>query len=175
MLDMEQLIRSRSRRFVIVRAANVYGPGQPARKGQGVVAHWLRATLERRPVDIYGRDDVARDYVYIDDLVDALIRAGTAADPLPDVVNVGSGVPVTLAELVNAMQTAISPWPLTVARHPARAFDAPSTWLDVSLAEAALGWKPCTQLAEGLRATWHELRARADRPAATAESASPFS
>ena len=81
-----------------VRVANAYGPGQPARPGQGVIAHWLLACAEgRRPV-LYGRADTVRDFVYVDDLVDALV-ACHRVDRLPAVVNVGSGVPTSLGEL----------------------------------------------------------------------------
>src|SRR5215471_2029077 len=77
-------------RKLVVRAANAYGPGQPARRGQGVIAYWLNAVRRGDPPVLLGDRETVRDYVYIEDLVDALITVHETAAAVPPVLNVGS-------------------------------------------------------------------------------------
>lgn len=153
MLAIESLIQDRSAESVVLRVSSAYGPGQRARQGQGVVAYWLTAIAAGEPIQILGREDIARDYVYIDDVTAALVTMHLASTP-PNVVNIGSGIPTTLAELVDLIRTVVAPQPVTVSRGGARSFDAPSTWLDISLAAEVLDWKPRYDLRSGLSETW---------------------
>jgi UDP-glucose 4-epimerase len=155
MLAIESLIRASSPNSVVLRASNAYGPGQPARRGQGVIAYWLEAIAASEPIQVIGSEDVARDYVYIDDITAALVGVH-AASTSPAVVNIGAGVPTTLHELVDLVQATVAPRKVIVRHAPARSFDAPSTWLDISLAAEALGWKPRCDLPTGLRETWRQ-------------------
>jgi UDP-glucose 4-epimerase len=158
MLRIESLIRSSVPDPVVLRVSNAYGPGQPARRGQGVIAYWLSAIADHQPIHVLGPDDVARDYVFIDDVVAALVCVHVA-DDVPPVVNIGSGVPTTLGQLVDAVRDTVAPRTVELRHDDRRSFDAPSTWLDVSVAAAELGWKPATDLATGLRRTWAHLSA----------------
>jgi UDP-glucose 4-epimerase len=155
MLEIERLVRAWGEHSVL-RVSNAYGPGQQPRDGQGVIAHWLSAVAAEDPLRLVGSDQVARDYIYIDDVVDALIAASQADGP-PSVVNIGSGQPTTLAELLSLISDAVSPQRVEVRQEPARVFDAPSTWLDISLARRELGWVPGTTLAAGLGLTWGSI------------------
>lgn len=157
MLRIEQLIRERARECTVLRVSNAYGPGQVARRGQGVIAHWLAALIEGRPIHLMGSDRVARDYVFISDVVDALVRVHDA-EVAPAVVNIGSGRPTTLGELVDLVRDTVAPVPVNVIREEGRSFDAPSTWLDISLARDVLGWKPSIELRDGLHRTWRSLQ-----------------
>jgi UDP-glucose 4-epimerase len=156
MLGIEELVRSGPGNLVL-RVANAYGPGQPARRGQGVIAHWLSSIASGMAIHVIGPDELARDYVYIDDVVGALVQAHLAQD-VPDTVNIGSGVPTTLGTLLDAVREVVAPDPVKVVRQPAREFDAPSTWLDVRLAQERLDWSPRTALIDGLRVTWQQRR-----------------
>lgn len=157
MLAIERLVRERVRECTVLRVSNAYGPGQVARRGQGVIAHWLTALADGRQVHLMGSDEVARDYVFVGDVVDALVRVHDA-ELAPPVVNIGSGRPTTLAELLDLVRDTVAPVPVDVVREPGRSFDAPSTWLDISLAREVLGWKPCIELRDGLERTWAGLR-----------------
>lgn len=148
MLSIEELARKHCPDHVVVRASNVYGPGQLPRRGQGVIAHWVKAILDGEPIQLIGDPATRRDYIYITDLADALVRCTDAIAP-PQLVNIGSGIGTSLKELLSLIEQAAGRT-LTVHRSPARDFDAPSTWLDVSRAREALGWTPSISLAQGL-------------------------
>jgi UDP-glucose 4-epimerase len=160
MLEMESLVEGFASRTL--RISNAYGPGQRPVKSQGVIAHWLTAALDRRPIRVYGSDRIARDYVFVDDVVDALVLAGGASAP-PGVFNIGSGRPTPLAELIEAVAVAVHPSVVEIERLPARSFDGPSTWLDVRRAASVLGWSPRTRLADGIEATWRWTLDQPDR------------
>ncbi len=157
-LALEERLRASGLRHVVLRISNVYGPGQPTGTGQGVIAHWLVAAAKGEPIVLYGNPEASRDYVYVDDVADALVRAGTAAaPPAPPapVINVGSGVPTTLASLAGIVRDVTGE--LEIRSEGDRGFDVARTWLDVRLAAEALGWAPHTPLAAGIRRTWTAL------------------
>jgi UDP-glucose 4-epimerase len=151
MLSIEKLLRHHYPDHVVIRASNVYGPGQLPRRGQGVIAHWMKAVLCGAPIHLIGDPETRRDYVYISDLVDAVLRCTDAATP-PQLVNIGSGIGTSLGELHTLIEQAVG-HRLKVQRSPARDFDAPSTWLDVTRARDALGWTPSVPLQQGLANT----------------------
>jgi UDP-glucose 4-epimerase len=158
MLAMERLLRDRWPNHVVLRASNAYGPGQPARRGQGVIAHWFESVLREQPIRMIGDPDTRRDYLYIDDLVEALRSAAAITDPADgaQIINVASGVGTSLRELAEAVERQAGR-PVEIEQSQARTFDAPSNWLSVSLAEKVLGWHPTTSLETGLAATWRSL------------------
>jgi UDP-glucose 4-epimerase len=153
-LEMESILRAQAGvEPVIVRLANVYGPGQQARRGLGVIAHWIDALGRGQPIALHGHLDTTRDYLYIDDVIDLLVRIHAARD-LPQILNAGSGTPTALAELARlTLETSGRP-DLPIRRAPARAADRMHVWLDIGLARSTLGWAPRTSLREGLRRTW---------------------
>lgn len=157
MLAMEELVRAGAPEHTVLRVANAYGPGQAARRGQGVVAHWLDAVAHDEPITVLGDDDLARDYVYVDDVVAALVAVHLARET-PPLLNIGSGTPTGLGQLVDAVRATVAPREVRVDRRPARGFDAPSTWLDVDRAADVLGWEPRVPLADGLARTWAARR-----------------
>ncbi len=158
MLALEELVRTRAPQCTVLRVANAYGAGQPARRGQGVLAHWLDRIAAGEGITVIGGDHLARDYVHVDDVARALVAVHHAR-AAPDLLNVGSGTGTSLGELVDLVRATVAPAEVRVQHEPAREFDAPSTWLDVSRAAQELGWRPRTTLAAGLAATWDAVRA----------------
>lgn len=155
MLAVEARISNGAPHHAIVRASNAYGPGQPTRRGQGVIAHWLDAIRREEPIRVLGDPETKRDYVYISDLVDALLLVADVPDSpdRPRIVNIGSGTGTSLAELIDLISKTVG-FPIEVEYSSARGFDAPSTWVDVALARTALGFSPLVDLREGLSKTW---------------------
>ena len=159
---LERILAENTPLPTVVRISNAYGPGQRPAPGQGVIAHWLRAAAAGSPVTVYGSLGTARDYVAVRDVVAALERVHEHTGPLP-VVNVGSGRATTLAEVLDVIRDVTGQEDLTVRQEPARAFDVPATWLDVTLAREVLGWTPGTSLRDGVAAAWAWLTAAAAR------------
>src|SRR5690606_29266876 len=91
-LMMEHFIRLHSHlddlEHVILRVANPYGPGQIVKTGQGLIPALLQRHAKGLPVTVYGDGSAARDYVYIDDVVDAIVRAINITDHQQLTVNI---------------------------------------------------------------------------------------
>ncbi|HEY5198149.1 MAG TPA: NAD-dependent epimerase/dehydratase family protein [Solirubrobacteraceae bacterium] len=161
-LTVERYAMFYARRYgfepVILRYANPYGPGQLARRGQGVIAAWCDALAHGRGISVYGDPATRRDLLYVDDAAAATVAAGFDADP--GTYNVGSGCSFSLDELAGRLQR-ISGREAPIERLPHRGVDVPATQLDCSLLRAQTGWEPVTGLDDGLRASWEWARGRA--------------
>lgn len=142
----------RGMRSAVLRAFQVYGPyDQPGR----LVPTVLRAAREGTVLPLTGRG-LRRDWVFVDDVVEACVRAGTAADlPAGQVLNIGTGVQTSNEDLV-ALAADVTGRAIRtrVGDHPGRAWDAPSWVCDPTLARELLGWEPSVDLREGLARTW---------------------
>ena len=143
--------------YCVLRPPNLYGPRQRLDTAQGAVAVFLDRALRGEPIEIWGDGSVVRDYVYIADAVDALLKAGRFKGE-PRVFNLGSGRGTSLKELVAAIEALLG-HPVKVNYSAARALDVPVNVLDATAAARHLGWRAVTPLAEGLRRTYEWLRA----------------
>ena len=141
---------------VACRFANVYGPRQRPSLEGGVVAIFLDRLRDGRRAEIFGDGNQTRDFVFVGDVVAALLAA--AAGPGGGVYNVGSGVETSVLELHRlCAQTAGAE--LQPRFSPERPGDLSRSVLDASRAQDELGWHAETHLAEGIALTWKELRA----------------
>lgn len=140
---------------VVLRLANVYGPRQNAAGEAGVVAIFAERMLQGLPVEIHGDGYQSRDFVYVDDVVDATMSGLLAHESAT--VNIATGQPTTIHALfeVLARFTAYSEEPLFTA---ARVGDARRSVLSPELAMTLLGWSPRTTLIDGLALTVESLR-----------------
>lgn len=149
-------------RVRVVRCANVYGPGQPADRGQGAVAVFLHRVSSGLPVEIVGNGSTVRDYVYIDDVATALAHL-IQEDIEFDAVNVGCGTGHSVTELLEKVATVVGRSPVIDYR-PARAHDVRAIVLDIGKLQSLIDYSPTT-LDEGLQRTWEARE--------TVEAASP--
>jgi len=143
--------------YCVLRPPNLYGPRQRLDTAQGAVAVFLDRALRGEPIEIWGDGSVVRDYVYIVDAIDALLKAARF-NGAPRVFNLGSGRGTSLKELVAAIEALLGR-PVKVNYSAARALDVPVNVLDATAAARHLGWRASTPLAEGLRRTYEWLRA----------------
>jgi UDP-glucose 4-epimerase len=145
---------------VVLRLSNVYGPGQRVGKSQGVLAYWLRAAAWGGPLHLIGDPTATRDYVYIHDVVDCMLRVADHAPALtkgaPLVLNVASGVNTSLRELLRVVEQ-VAGKRLPVKRMPHRAVDRRDCYLDPGRAHELLGWRAGTPLHEGVASMWREF------------------
>lgn len=143
--------------YRVLRVANPFGPYQLAQKNQGAIAAFLSRSLAGKPIEIWGDGSVIRDYIYIDDLVEALMLAA-AHDGPGRIFNVGSGEGRSLRDIVTAINRLIGT-EISIEYRPGRPVDVPVSVLDTSYAAYELGWRPRTVFDDGLRATIAWMRA----------------
>jgi UDP-glucose 4-epimerase len=138
--------------------ANVYGPRQDPNGEAGVVAIFARHLLSGQPCTIYGDGEQTRDFVYVDDVVDAFSRAATRGDGL--VINVGTGAETSVNQLYSVM-AALAGVDTPPRYAPPRAGELRRSALDPGRASLRLGWKPWTSIEEGTGAVlrWFEAHA----------------
>jgi UDP-glucose 4-epimerase len=117
-----------------------------------VVAAFFKRLIAGQPLVIYGDGSQIRDFVYVDDLCDGVMAGVTGS--ACGVVQLGSGRPVSVSALIEAMRVATAPTPMTVISEPARAGEVFATWCDIAKARAVLGFDPSTPLQTGLEKTW---------------------
>lgn len=146
--------------YRILRLSNVYGEGQNPRSGMGAVATFLENVLAGRAIELWGDGSQRRDFLYVGDAVDALVRMGELEAPHWRLVNLGSGRATAISELVELVFSVIGRRS-EVRRLPARSFDVPVNVLDISRARQMLAFDPTTTLEEGIRRTWSGLTASA--------------
>lgn len=130
--------------FTALALTSVYGPRQ--RADGGVVARFVEAARAGTPVTIYGDGRQTRDFLYIDDAVDALFRACQRGSGL--VVNVGTGVATAVRDLWQMLSPAGAPAPLLA---PQRPDDVNRFAVAPTRARIHLSWAPWTELSVGLR------------------------
>jgi UDP-glucose 4-epimerase len=134
-----------------IAPANVYGPRQDPHGEAGVVAIFAQALLADRPTKIFGDGTDTRDYVYVDDVVDAFVRASGEAGGGRR-FNVGTGVETSVRQLHTAIASAVGA-PDEPEFHPARLGDLRRSCLDIGRAESVLGWRPSVELEDGVGRT----------------------
>lgn len=143
--------------YRILRIANPYGPGQSPFRGQGVVAAMLYAALYGQPIQIWGDGSVVRDYVYIDDVANA-IQVLILHQGIDRIFNIGSGVGRSINQVFKDLHQVIEGYPIIADRKPGRSVDVPANVLDITRIQGATGWSPAVEWIEGLRLTADWLR-----------------
>lgn len=154
----------------LFRFFTVYGPwGRP----DMAPLKFLEAIESGRPIDVYNHGDMSRDFTYIDDLVEAVVRlmdCVPARDPNDEsvspvapyrIVNIGRGAPVPLLDFIDTLETALGKKAIRNYLDMQKG-DVPRTFASADLLEGLTGYRPQTSLEEGVKALveWHrEYRA----------------
>ena len=142
---------------VALRLANVYGPRQSSGLEGGVVAIFLERMETSEPTVIFGDGSQVRDFVFVGDVVDALLAAaGGSGGPF----NIGTGTETSVGAL-HAACAAVAGVPDAPAHAGARLGDVHRSVLDASRAARELGWQPRVPLEDGLARTWAWMRQEA--------------
>lgn len=140
----------------IVRLTNPYGPTQIVKGGQGVVSSLLQAAINKTSFEIWGDGNVIRDYIFIDDVVDALLKSVSYSGKEP-VLNLSSSIGVSVNELVGLTEAIVG---ASIIRDykPGRTFDIDKNVLDNTLIKEELAWTQKTDLKDGLKTTYECMR-----------------
>jgi UDP-glucose 4-epimerase len=155
--------------YLALRYANVYGPRQDPHGEAGVVAIFCEKLMRGEPPRINGDGRQTRDYVFIEDLVQANLKALDSGYVGP--MNIGTGRETDVVTLA-AELVALSGKRLTPLHGPAKEGEQRRSVIDPALAKRELGWEPRVQLDSGLRRTYDWFRARLERMPAGHDSRS---
>jgi UDP-glucose 4-epimerase len=142
---------------IALRFGNVYGPRQDPHGEAGVIAIFCGRLRDGGRLTIFGDGSQTRDYVYVGDLVDALIRAGDCDEG--GSVNVGTEEETSVLEIVRVLAELHGPGTPEPELAPARLGEIERSCLDATRARELLGWRARTPISEGLRLTYEALQA----------------
>jgi nucleoside-diphosphate-sugar epimerase len=153
----EQYLRLFTRLYgldtVSTRYFNVFGPRQdPSSPYSGVISLFIRAVLDGRPPTIHGDGDQTRDFTYVANTVDGVLRAAVAPGVAGEVINIATNGRVSLNRLLADVQQLLGT-ALTPTFVPPRAGDIRDSQAAIGKAERLLGYRPTVSFAEGLRRT----------------------
>lgn len=138
---------------VTIRYFNVFGPRQdPGSPYSGVISLFAASLLAGRAPVIYGDGEQTRDFTYVANVVDGVLRACEAPKAAGQVVNVATGGRISLNELLRTMNRILGTDLKATFREP-RAGDVKDSQADITKAAGLLGYTPLVQLEEGLRRT----------------------
>jgi len=141
--------------FLALALANVYGPRQDPHGEAGVVAIFAEKLLKGDPVTIFGDGDQTRDFVFVDDVVDAFARSATRSGD--HVINIGTGRELSVNDLYRTMAN-VTGEQAPASYAPPRAGELQRSCLDVSRAASELDWSSWTTFEEGAAATIESVR-----------------
>ncbi len=142
--------------YLALRFGNVYGPRQDPHGEAGVVAIFCGRILDGKPVTIYGGGTQTRDYVYVGDVVRALVLAGkSSASGIA--LNIGTGLETSVNDVYSAL-AAIADFPTEAQYGAARPGEQKRSVISPARAERELGWRPEKKLADGLEETFRYIK-----------------
>lgn len=137
--------------YVNLRISNPYGPGQHFKRGQGLVAAILKNHFDGLPVTIFGDGSLKRDYIFIDDVVEAIVKATSLIHP-KFTMNIGSEQGRSVLDVIKNIEEALDTR-IDVRFSSDRISDAKDNVLDCQLGKRLLGWQPTVSFTDGISRT----------------------
>lgn len=148
-IRMEKQLEASQLDYRILRISNLYGPGQKAGKGQGVIAEWTNQIATQGVINVIGSKTNVRDFLHIDDLASA-IEGVLSTNSNSGIYNIGSGKRISLEEIIQLFKTH-SKSEFRVLKTPARSFDRLGYSLNIEKFSSTFSWSPSIEIDEGLR------------------------
>jgi UDP-glucose 4-epimerase len=136
--------------YIILRVSNVYGPGFRVGTNQGIIGTLINRAINSQVIEIWGDGTAVRDYIYIDDLIDAIFKACLKNDF--GIFNVGSGVGTSINELIEKISNSLG-LKLDLCYKNSRNTDVKSNILDIGKFKKHFNWGCSTSLGNGIDAT----------------------
>ena len=134
--------------YCILRLSNVYGPNQPLNREQGVIPIFLHRAFHNLPLEIWGDGSVVRDYLYVEDLCEALISVKEYSGE-ERIFNIGSGQGYSLNDLIEIIGRILG-YHVKCNYFPGRPYDVPQNVLNPARASRELNWGPKIRIDEGI-------------------------
>lgn len=137
--------------YRVLRVTNPFGPFQVPMKNQGIVAALLSKALRGEGIEIWGDGSAVRDFIFVEDVIDAL-QAATTDQGQHRVFNIGSGQGRSLRDVISAIELCLER-KIRIDWRPGRSIDVPVSVVAIDRARDTLGWTPRTPFDVGLRKT----------------------
>ncbi|MDH5510807.1 MAG: SDR family NAD(P)-dependent oxidoreductase [Nitrospinota bacterium] len=170
LLSAEQIMRSYYKihgiKSVMLRLTNIYGPRGQMKHNRFGVANWfMRLALDGIKIPIYGDGSIQRDFLYIDDCVEAILLAALNPEMAGEVYNVGRDDPSSFLELAQVIVEKLGKggWELTPFSNERKAQEPGHFYSDISKIKKACGWVPSTSLQDGVAASLDYYKANKDK------------
>ena len=139
---------------VSLRYFNVFGPRQdPSSQYSGVISRFISALLSNETPVIYGDGEQSRDFTYIDNVVEANLKAAESTEAVGQVINIANGERISLNELLRVLKDVTGKTDVVADYQPPRAGDVKHSLADISRARELLGFEPKVDLRNGLSLT----------------------
>ena len=141
----------------ILRLTNPYGPRQQIKHSKYSLIGWfIRQAMENKTIKIYGEGQQLRDYIYVDDIVDAMILSAMSSKSAGEVINIGSGKSTKFRDMVQSIINCVNngkmefiPWPENYEK-----IETGDITVDISKLQELTTWKPNVTLEEGIHLTY---------------------
>jgi UDP-glucose 4-epimerase len=143
-------------RSVLLRLTNTYGPrAQMHHSRYGVVNWFVRLALDDQTIPVFGDGLIQRDFLYVDDCIEAMLHCATSDRAYGNVFNLGVGYPTNFLELADAVVRAAGSgrWELAPFSPERKAQEPGDFYADITKIRELLGWSPRVRLEEGLART----------------------
>jgi UDP-glucose 4-epimerase len=148
-------------RSVLLRLSNIYGPRSQMKHSRFGVCNWfVRLAIDNQKIQVFGDGQILRDFCYVDDTVEAILRVATEESCFGEIFNVGSDIPVTFLELVQDIVSVggSGGWEFAEFSPERKAQEPGDFYSDITKITKFTGWRPETDLKEGLKKTFDFYR-----------------
>jgi len=148
-------------RSVLLRLSNIYGPRSQMLHSRFGVCNWfVRLAMDEQPIQVFGDGSILRDFVYVDDCVEAILASAITPEAYGEIFNVGSDIAVSFLELVKTIIDVAKQGSWQYAEFsPERKVQEPGDFYsDINKIDRVVGWRPKTDLSSGLAQTLEYYR-----------------
>ncbi len=148
----------------VLRLTNPYGPRQQIKHSKYSLVGWfVRQAMQGNPIKIFGDGLQLRDYIFVDDIVNAMLKCTESIQAIGEVINVGSGISTRFSDMVKAVVDCVEdgsmefiPWPNNYEK-----IETGDISLDISKLERITGWQPNVSLEQGIAKTYEYYKKNA--------------
>jgi UDP-glucose 4-epimerase len=144
---------------IVLRVSNMYGESQDCTRPLGAITHFAHRVITGKPIEVWGDGSTVRDYIHVDDVVTALLKAA-GYEGKEWVFNIGTGHGTSINELIEMLHR--GPAEQVDLRYTGgRGYDVPVNILDIERARRELSWSPEISLEDGIHRVMQAARSRA--------------
>jgi len=140
-----------------LRYFNAYGPRQDTSEYANAISIFMDKARAKKTIKIYGDGKQTRDFIFINDIVNANVLAATQPSAVGEIFNIATGTSASIERLVNIILQITKLKNHQIVHGPSRAGEVRDSWANITKAQKLLSYAPKTGLEEGLRLTWKEM------------------